>query len=261
MLPEEVDDFPSPLWLPLVEHLLPLERPLAVISPCLGLDAAGHALQGLGARWVTIAGCDSDESLWHPLEWLYGPGLAGHHIRLGAAGNILLHDINSWPVADLIISGPPCPPWSTIGVARGRGDHREAVFAKVTEVLVDQGCRGAAVFVIEMVPGMLHVPAGREHSPWQEWITELCRRAPSWEVRAWPVNSSWYLPQERARVYTVGYNRRRTDAPLPPAPTSSDIMAFPLPLATALNLHLPPVREQPLTFQQLANRQGRKAAS
>ena len=145
-----------------------------------------------------------------------------------------------------------------MAVAGGRGDHREAVFAKVTEVLADEGSRGTAVFVIEMVPGML--PG--EHSPWWwEWISEQRRRAPIWEVRAWPVNSSWHLPQVRARNYSVGYDRQHADTPLPPAPTSSDIMAFPLPLATALNLHLPPVREQPLTFQQLANRQGRKAAS
>ena len=256
-----MEDFPSPLWLPLVEHLLPLGRPLAVISPCLGLDAAGHALRGLGARWVTIAGCDTDESLWAPLEWLYGPGLAGHRISLGGAGNILHQDISAWPVADLIVSGPPCPPWSTIGVARGRGDHREAIFAKVTEILVDQGLRGAAMFVIEMVPGMLHVPAGRSCSPWQEWITELSERAPSWEVRAWLLNSSWCLPQDRARIYTVAYNRRRTAAPLPPAPMGSDVVPPPLPLAAALNLHLPPVREMPLTFQQQANLQGRKESA
>jgi len=255
-----LEDFPSPLWLPLVEPLLPLRRPLTVISPCLGLDTAGHALRGLGAQWVTT-GCDTDKALAAPLQWLYGPGFQGHQIVLGTAGNILHHDISTWPVADLIISGPPCPPWSTIGTSRGRGDDREAVFAKVTELLVNQGQRGAAAFVIEMVPGMLHVPAGRAQSPWQEWIAHLSSQCPHWDIRAWHMNSSWFVPQERARIYTVAYNRLRTAASLPPAPTSSDTSSGPLPLASALNLHLPPVREQPLTFQQQANLQGHKESS
>lgn len=134
-------------------------------------------------------------------------------------------------------------------------------FAKVTDVLVDQGLRGATMFVIEMVPGMLHLPAGRASSPWQEWVWELRRRCPSWDVRAWPLNSCWYLPQDRARVYTVGYNRLRAAAPLPPAPSGRDTGAPPLPLATALNLRLPPVREQPLTFHQQANLRGHKESS
>jgi site-specific DNA-cytosine methylase len=112
-----------------------------------------------------------------------------------------------------------------------------------------------------MVPGMLHVPAGQTHSPWQEWITNLSKQCSSWDIRVWPMNSAWFVPQDRARIYTVAYNRLRTSAPLPPAPTSSDTSSCPLPLAGALNLHLPPVREQPLTFQQQANLQGRKESS
>jgi hypothetical protein len=81
----KLEDFPSPLWLPLVEPLLPLGRPLTVISPCMGLDTAGHALRGLGAQWVTVAGCDTDEALLAPLQWLYAlPGAPSEQLGGGA---------------------------------------------------------------------------------------------------------------------------------------------------------------------------------
>jgi site-specific DNA-cytosine methylase len=56
---------------------------------------------------------------------------------------------------DFIVSGPPCPPWSTIGHRRAENDSRSAVFQKVTELIERQGVLGCHRFIVEMVTGIL----------------------------------------------------------------------------------------------------------
>ena len=57
---------------------------------------------------------------------------------------------------DGLISGPPCPPWSTTGNRRGCSDERSLVWDKVCQIIVDQAAckRSLLFFMLENVRGM-----------------------------------------------------------------------------------------------------------
>ena len=62
-------------------------------------------------------------------------------------------DVRSWDRVDAIVAGPPCQPDSNIGLRMHGADPRSAVLEKVTEIIADQGHKGAFFFIVEMVPG------------------------------------------------------------------------------------------------------------
>jgi len=201
--------FPSPCWTHLLQPFRGMRREIYLALPCLGLDACSHALTELGIPFYVEYGHDTQMGLLGPITDLHGPNATG--IQLGTSGDILAVDISTWRRVDGIVSGPPCPPWSDIGLQHGWDDARAAVFQKVTDIIVDQGHKGAYFFIVEMVEGMSHIRARDAQypcpaSPHTVWVAELGERAPMWEVHVWRMNTKRYLPQNRPRLYTVGVN-------------------------------------------------------
>ena len=63
---------------------------------------------------------------------------------------------------DILVSGPPCPPWAGNGNKQGLGDARAAVFIRVLEwavLWIKSGCLIAAV--LENVLGVLQNVGGK----------------------------------------------------------------------------------------------------
>ena len=131
--------------------------------------------------------------------------------NIGLDGNILLVDVKRWEDVDAIISGPPCPPWSSIGQHRSEEDARAKVFRKVTAAIKEQASRGCLlVFLIEMVPGMAHSRPSTglgEVSYHERWMMEMQTNLPNFYICDWKMQSADYLPQHRERLYTVGVRR------------------------------------------------------
>ena len=255
--------FPSPEWLHMLKpDAMALARefgPLTLALPCIGIDACCHALAGLGVLF-------SVKYAYDILPYLAGPLTALHrdidHFHLGSInGDLMLADIASWERVDGVVVGPPCPPWSAIGKGQSWNDKRADVFLKVTDILKDQGKKGAYFFILEMVPGM-DTPhsedpsneAGRKsqsdctwhgQTPFEKWLEALTRDAPMWEVHVWTMATQDYLPQHRERLYTVGVNRAAgcmSPRP-PPKPRSHErprLAEMMHPGIPAQELHLPP---------------------
>ena len=97
--------------------------------PCIGLDNASRALRDLQVPGEVLWGFDVDDRLWGPLVDLH-TRRGMKNIRLGKAGNVLRVDEANLPKVDLVVSGPPCPPWARMGKMGGedkwvgRGDGR-----------------------------------------------------------------------------------------------------------------------------------------
>ena len=239
-------------------------REITLALPCMGLDACSHALADLGVPFRVEYGYDTHMGLLGPITDLHGPDAAGIH--LGTCGDILAADIASWHRVDGVVSGPPCPPWSSQGLQQGWDDIRAQVFMKVTDVIVDQGYKGAHFFLLEMVEGMAHEAASEKHSrardaqaesPHTVWVAELGARAPMWEIHVWKLNTRSYLPQHRPRLYTVGVSRiMGCQSPRPPV---SPPLAMRPCLDNILHPGIPAIQEDLLSAQHRSNLQTAKA--
>ena len=86
----------------------------------------------------------------------------GDKLNVGRRGDLLACDEAEWSRVDFIVAGPPCPPFSSIGPKRPpEADPREAIFRKVTKIIISQGRRRCLGFIVEMVPGIAHRPRER----------------------------------------------------------------------------------------------------
>ena len=159
---------------------------------------------------------------------------------------------------DFVTTGPPCPPFSSIGPRKSEKDHREPVFRKVTDCIVHQGSLGCYGFMLEMVTGI----AESSHRPWgsqtycfnyyEEWLCDLQRRAPMFHLHTWALQTSDYLPQSRMRLYTIGIHRDFAPPcglPSPSPPRSTWRVA----LQDLLHKGLCPINEGVLSPQQRQN--------
>ena len=166
-----------------------------------------------------------DSKLLPGLLATHGPtGLGGPGVAIGPRdGNLLLMDVWSWERVDIVVAGPPCPPWSVTGVRKSSTDHRAQVFQKATECVIHQGRLGCYGLVVEMVTGVDNRAKGCGHDTYySHWLEQLSREAPMFMVQRWQMETSDYLPQHRRRLYAVGMHRdvlvgRRVSPPLPMA--------------------------------------------
>ena len=207
----DVAGFPVAAWAHLIPEFPTLRRKLRVALPCVGLDGISAGLQEV--RWDgvdVIHAFDVDQDLIPALQALHGRQ-AVERWNIGPDGNMLLVDVTRWEDVDLIVSGPPCPPWSSIGQRRAEEDERAQIFEQVTAAIKEQARRGVLLgFLIEMVPGMAHSRSSTGlggPSYYEQWMQEIQRDMPDFYVVDWVMQSADYLPQHRERLYTVGLRR------------------------------------------------------
>ena len=248
--------FPHPCWTHLLQSFPRVRQEVTLALPCMGLDACCCSLAKLGVPFRVEYGYDTEIGLLGPITDLHGPDATGIH--LGPCGDILAADISLWNRVDGVVSGPPCPPWSTIGLQCGWSDVRAQVFLKVTDIIVDQGYKGAYFFLLEMVEGMEHNRArdAEAESPHIAWVADLGIRAPMWEIHVWKMNTQSYLPQHRPRLYTVGVNKAM-GCQSPKPPLSPPLASRPR-LDNILHPGIPAIQEDTLSPQHRSNLQAAK---
>ncbi|CAE8583534.1 unnamed protein product [Polarella glacialis] len=128
---------------------------------------------------------------------------------LGASeGDLLRLAASELPSVDILVAGPPCPPWSSMGLREGRKDARADVFWHTIDLIGGlarrEGDDALQCFILENVEGILHADAHQQRA-----IDEVRRRlrevVPDFFVVTLEMNSCKYsLAQNRPRVYVVG---------------------------------------------------------
>ena len=195
-------------WVEKVKHFYRIPdfpRKLRMACPCIGVNMAGRAFQDLGIDYELVNSYDVLPELQGALESSEG-GMDG--INLGAdAGDLLkvgLQDLDI-PV-DLLVAGPPCPPWASNGKKAPDSDSRTKVFCTVLKWVVFLIKHGGLLYaLLENVTGILNKLNGSKHSFMELAIRFLDEHVPEFAWRVDTLNALDYkLPHSRRRVFLQG---------------------------------------------------------
>ena len=194
---------------------------LQVLELCGGVGTGHIALRTLlkdVAAFDVVGHYDIDEAL-QPL--LTASGLPTQNIHLGKKkGDILKRSPQDFPLHHLLVAGPPCPPWSSIGSRSSWEDTRSQAFDKVMEIIAYHAEHGnLLLFVLENVVGMSWSTKGSTEKPIDIVVKRLRKTCPEWAIEVHRVNSlDFGLPQSRTRLYIVGrrYPPEKNESYMPP---------------------------------------------
>ena len=102
------------------------------------------------------------------------------------------------PRIDLITFGSPCQDFSIAGKQQGLGGSRSSLILEAIRLIHE--CR-PRVFVWENVKGTFSSNSGEDFSAIIKEFANIGGYTIEWQL----LNTAWFLPQNRERVYLVGY--------------------------------------------------------
>ena len=222
---QEVDAMPdAPDFGAFFPPLAQLGRRLRCAAPCTGIHGCGEAFRHMKVGVDTCHIFDLEPGYARYLrQTLLDSGMAVQDIVLNLGkkvGNLLNMPLSALrPPLDLLVAGPPCPPWSGQGLRGAMSDVRAAVFLKVLEwVVCCIKCCGLIACVLENVVGITWEADGKPPVIWW-WLDVLGRVCPefTWAIRK--VELVKYMsPQTRVRIFLVGFRSQVGALPdvLPP---------------------------------------------
>ena len=115
------------------EFALPeFQRPVRIMTPCAGTEAPCRALDEMGIEHVSAGAYDKDEKNTQDILEHYHGAEGAKTLHVGKdVGNVDKVSVASLQDADLLVAGPPCPPWSSIGQGHSFDDTRANTFLAV----------------------------------------------------------------------------------------------------------------------------------
>ena len=202
-------------WSALFQKPPSLQRPLRVALPCCGIDGCGAALRALGVDFHACNVFDIEERYVDFLKSHFDPPADGFHV--GADGDLTAfsaEDLRVHGPVDLLISGPPCPPWASCGKRGGTDDTRAMVFGTVLRWMVSWIQQGWLIgSVIENVMGTMQGD--------DAFMVRVCNTleievpAFKWEISVLQAKD-YLLAQTRARAFLRGMRVDWCGPSLPP---------------------------------------------
>ena len=127
-------------------------------------------------------------------------------------------DAGSLPAADCWCFGAPCQDFSIAGKRAGLDGDRSSLIREIFRLLEEQEEQDRPEWLIyENVKGMLSSNKGLDYL---SILSEMDRLG--YDVEWQNINSKWFVPQNRERIYTVGHLRRYGSAEIFPI-TGSDV--------------------------------------
>jgi site-specific DNA-cytosine methylase len=204
-------------------------RPVRVASPCVGVDSPARAAMALKFPWVSVLVYDIEPELLPALRALHG---ADHSkMRIGRrCGDVtrLSSDLiarhlgqHGFQECDGLVSGFPCPPYSSIGSRKLASDPRSLVCTAVVNMICWLAKNHRLMwFVLENVPGITKRKHGDEES-FADWLMryileQLNKEAVTgWDCKLKPHTAAHCsLVQHRARVFFVGTSPLLREMPI-----------------------------------------------
>ena len=121
------------------------------------------------------------------------------------------------PRIDLITFGSPCQDFSLAGKRKGMGGDRSSLILEAIRLIGE--CR-PRVFIWENVKGTFSSNNGEDFSAILQEFANIGGYRLEWQL----LNTSWFLPQNRERIYLVGYstNTKRNWRGVFPIPISTE---------------------------------------
>jgi len=115
---------------------------------------------------------------------------------VGSVTNVRGGDL---PRIDLITFGSPCQDFSLAGKRAGMGGDRSSLILEAIRLIGE--CR-PRVFIWENVKGTFSSNAGEDFAAIIQEFANIGGYRLEWQL----LNTSWFLPQNRERIYLVGYS-------------------------------------------------------
>lgn len=160
----------------------------------LGFQKAGYEI---------LAANEFDKTIWETYE-------KNHEAKL-LKGDICKIFSDEFPECDGIIGGPPCQSWSEAGSLKGINDPRGQLFYQYIRILIDKKPK---FFLAENVKGMM----AKRHDIAVKNIVSQFEQA-GYDVYIHLLNASDYgVPQDRKRVFYVGFRKDLRINFVPPEP-------------------------------------------
>lgn len=103
------------------------------------------------------------------------------------------------PSIDLITFGSPCQDFSLAGKRKGMGGERSSLILEAIRLIGE--CR-PRVFIWENVKGTFSSNSGKDFAAILQAFANIGGYRLEWQL----LNTSWFLPQNRERIYLVGYS-------------------------------------------------------
>ena len=126
---------------------------MRVVTLCSGLDAPIVALKQLGVPFEYVMACESDRHLRAVIQANHPPATMYDDVF-----SITARDLKHIGEIDLVVAGPPCQPYSSLGRQRGLGDERSDALVGCIRCI---GWLQPKCFVIENVTGLKHHDKGQ----------------------------------------------------------------------------------------------------
>ena len=113
----------------------------------------------------------------------------------------------------IVCGGFPCQSFSMAGKRKGFDDTRGTLFFEIARILryFKEFRKPIPYFVLENVKGLLNHDGGRTFATIYRVLTDL-----DYTVECQLLNTKWFLPQNRERIYIVGHLRGRSGAKIFP---------------------------------------------
>ena len=120
------------------------------------------------------------------------------------ANDIRNVDAGSLPAADCWCFGAPCQDFSIAGKRAGLDGDRSSLIREIFRLLEEQEEQDRPEWLIyENVKGMLSSNRGLDYL---SILSEMDRLG--YDIEWQNINSKWFVPQNRERIYTIGHLRR-----------------------------------------------------
>jgi site-specific DNA-cytosine methylase len=208
LLQEAIEKTPGlPDWSQFFPALKPLGRRLQLASPCCVIRGSMQSMMAMGVPADSTNTFDLDPSyrqlLQHTLE---GAGMSKETINLHLGkvlGDLLLQPLRALKTpVDILMAGPPCPPWAGHGNRNSTGDAMAKVFFQIlvwTFYLIH--CGGLLAVCLDNVTGILASKDNQE-SVMGLFVRTMEKFCPEFAWRVDTLHLKEYMwPQLRVRVF------------------------------------------------------------
>lgn len=173
-----------------------------------GIGGFRTGLSKLGDYFMPVGWCEIDKYAAKAYRTLYNTG--GEYY----CDDATRINTDELPNIDLVCAGFPCQPFSVAGRRLGFADTRGTLFHEI--VRVAEAKRPSYLF-LENVPGLLNHGEGKTFATILDSISDL-----GYSIEWCVLNSADFgVPQQRKRVYIVGYLDKRLSGKIFPLGQSS----------------------------------------
>jgi DNA (cytosine-5)-methyltransferase 1 len=122
-----------------------------------------------------------------------------HFLGIKNYGDIRTIREGEIPDFDLCTFGFPCQDLSIAGKRKGFGGHRSSLFHEAIRII---NAKRPKYFIFENVAGLFSSHEGKDFITVLQAITDIGYNG-QWQL----INTKWFLPQNRERIYFVGHLR------------------------------------------------------